>query len=131
MASPSPLLDGRVAIGTGGARGIGAAIAEELIGRGARGVIADNGTSIDGQGADPAVARDFARKFPDRAVAFDDSVASPGAAQALVGAAVKRFGGLDIVVNNAAILRDAMVFKGDAGNWEAVLRTNLSSAFYL
>ena len=131
MAQADQILAGRVAIVTGGARGIGAAIAEELIGRGAKVVIADNGTSIDGQGSDPAIAREFAKKFPGRAVAFDDSVASPGAAQKLVASAVGQFGGLDIVVNNAAILRDALVFKGDAGNWEAVIRNNLSAAYYL
>ena len=131
MAQTAGNLEGRVAIVTGGARGIGAAIVEELIGRGAAVVIADNGTSIDGQGADPAVARALAAKFQGRAAAFDESVASPGAAQKLVADTVKQFGGLDIVVNNAAILRDAMVFRGDAGNWEAVIRTNLSAAFYL
>lgn len=124
-------LAGRVAIVTGAGRGIGKAIAQQLHALGAAVVVADNGTSIDGNGSDPAIARETARALGRNAVAFDDSVASPGAAQAMVQKAVKEFGGLDIVVNNAAILRDAFVFKAEPLNWEAVIRTNLSAPFYL
>ncbi len=124
-------LDGRVAIVTGAGRGIGKAIAEQLHALGAAVVVADNGTSIGGDGADPTVARGVARALGSRAVAFTDSIASPGAAGLLVQHAVKEFGGLDIVVNNAAILRDAFVFKLDPGNWDAVIRNNLSAPAYL
>jgi len=124
-------LKGRVAIVTGGARGIGLAIARHLADAGAAVVIADNGTSISGDGADPAVARDAASSLGNGAIGFGESVASPGVARQLAEFAVRRFGGLDIVVNNAAILRDAFVFKGDPADWDAVIRTNLSAAFYL
>ena len=124
-------LDGRVAIVTGGARGIGLAIAERLLADGACVVLADNGTGIDGHGADPAVATDAASKLGPRAIAFTDSIAEPGAAVALVKSAQTVFGGLDIVVNNAAIMRDAFIFKGEPGDFEAVLRTNLFAAFNL
>lgn len=132
----SDLLPGRVAIVTGAGRGIGRAIAESLVAEGAQVVVADNGTSISGAGSDPEVARAAARELNDRAggtsaLAFTESVASPGVARQLVDLAVRTFGGIDIVVNNAAIRRDAPVFDADPADWDAVIRTNLSAAFHL
>ena len=132
----SGLLQGRVAIVTGAGRGIGRAIAESLVAEGAQVIVADNGTSIAGDGGDPEVARAAAQELNDKAgarkaLAFTESVASPGVAKQLVDLAVKTFGGIDIVVNNAAIRRDAPVFRADPADWDAVIRTNLSAAFYL
>ena len=125
------ILEGRSAIVTGAGRGIGRAIAQGLIAAGARVIVADNGASIAGESGDPAVAREAASALGKNAIAFTESVASPGVARQLVELAVKEFGGIDIVVNNAAILRDAFVFRAEPRDWDAVIRTNLSAAFYL
>ena len=125
------ILEGRAAIVTGAGRGIGRAIAEALVREGASVIVADNGASIAGDDGDPEVAREAASALGKNALAFSESVASPGVAKQLVELAVKKFGGIDIVVNNAAILRDAFVFRMDPRDWDAVIRTNLSAAFYL
>ena len=119
------LLAGRVALVTGAAQGIGRAIAAELARTGASVVLADPGTDIAGNGADPNLVREIAAALDGRAVAFAESIATPSAATAAVELAVRRFGGLDIVINNAAILRDAFVFKLEPRDFEAVIRTNL------
>lgn len=124
-------LEGRVALVTGGGRGIGEAIVRALHGEGASVLIADNGTSISGDGCDPTIARGLAEELGTRAAAFCESIASPSAAQAAVAFTVQRFGAVDIVINNAAILRDAFIFKADPLAWDAVIRTNLSAPFHL
>jgi NAD(P)-dependent dehydrogenase (short-subunit alcohol dehydrogenase family) len=125
------LLEGRAAIVTGAGRGIGRAIAEGLAAQGASVIVADVGASIGGEGVDPQPAREVAEKIGKKAIAFGESVASPGVAKQLVEMAVKNFGGIDIVVNNAAILRDAFVFRMAPGDWDAVIHNNLSAPFYL
>ena len=124
-------LSGKTAIVTGAGRGIGRAIAESLVKHGASVIVADNGASIAGDGGDPSVAREAAKALGNESIAFTESVASPGAAGQLVDLAVKTYGGIDIVVNNAAILRDAFVFRMNPLDWDAVIHTNLSAAFYL
>ena len=124
-------LNGRVALVTGGARGIGLAISRRLHSSGACVVIADSGVSISGETPDPEVAAVAARDLGDRALAFGSDIASPEAAAAAVSRAVSHFGAIDLVVNNAAILRDSLIFKGSAANWDAVLRNNLSAAYHV
>jgi NAD(P)-dependent dehydrogenase (short-subunit alcohol dehydrogenase family) len=125
------MLQGKAAIVTGAGRGIGRAIAEALAAQGAKVIVADAGLSPSGEGADPAVAREAAAAIGKNALAFTESVASPGVAKQLVDLALKNFDRLDIVVNNAVIARDAPVFEADPADWDAVIRNNLSASFYL
>ncbi|MGH7716798.1 MAG: SDR family NAD(P)-dependent oxidoreductase, partial [Vulcanimicrobiaceae bacterium] len=125
----SDSLAGRVALVTGGARGIGAAIVRALWERGASVVVADNGTEIDGRGEDPNVGHAFASSFDDRVVAFTENLAHAGAPRHAVELAAGTFGGLDILVNNAAIIRDAFAFKASIEDFEDVLENNVTAAF--
>jgi len=119
----------RVALVAGGARGIGREIAIRLVAAGVRVVVADPMTGADGIGADPAAAA--ARAAEIGALAFAESIASPGAAAQAIGHAERAAGGMDILVNAATIRRDAAIDALDAGDWEAVIRTNLSAATWL
>ena len=122
-------LAGRVAIVTGGARGIGLAIVEELHRRGASVLIADSGVSIAGADPDPLVAQSIATRLGVNAAAFGEDLAKDGAAERAVQFAVKAYGAIDIVINNAAILRDSFIFKASRENWEQVIATNLTAPF--
>lgn len=129
--SAGQALAGRVAIVTGGARGIGLAIVEELHRLGAAVLIADSGVSISGGEPDSSVAEGVAAKIGGNVAAFTRDMAATGAADQAVKLAVDRFGALDIVVNNAAILRDAFIFKASRDNWEQVIANNLTAPFAL
>ena len=118
-------LDGKVAIVSGGAQGIGLAIAQDFVARGASVVVVDSGVSISGEASQPGLASEAIEGLP-RSAAVAGDVAD--AAQAAVSLARERFGGVDIVVNNAAIIRDGFIFKSDPAAWDAVLRTNLTGA---
>ncbi|URN00958.1 SDR family oxidoreductase [Actinomadura madurae] len=126
------LCKGRVAIVTGAARGIGRAYALELARQGAAVVVNDLGGARDGSGADPgpalAVAEEI-RASGGRAVASTDDVADHEAAGRLVGTAVSEFGRLDIVINNAGILRDRMLVNMTASDWDDVVRVHLRGSF--
>ena len=124
-------LAGRVAIVTGGARGIGLAIVEELRRLGVAVLVADSGVSISGSEPDSSVAQNVAAKLGGDAAAFTENMAAAGAADRAVKLAVAKFGALDIVVNNAAILRDAFIFKASRDNWEQVIANNLTAPFAL
>ncbi len=129
--STGQTLSGRVAIVTGGARGIGLAFVEELHRRGVSVLIADSGVSIGGSDPDPSVAQSIAARLGANAAAFSEDLSNAGAAQRAVQSAVKAYGAIDIVINNAAILRDAFIFKASRENWDQVIATNLTTPFAL
>jgi len=111
--------DGRVALITGGGRGIGAATAQLLAREGARVVVSD---------MDVAPAEEVARGFGGLAVACD--VTSREQVEALVGRAVSELGRLDILVCCAGIIRDNLLFKMSDEDWDGVIDTHLKGAFY-
>lgn len=131
MTEVAAVLEDRVAIVTGGARGIGAAISGLFKALGARVLVADCGASIDGKDSDAGVAESFVAELGEGALAFTEDMGSPTSAGRAVEMAMDQWGTVDILVNNAAILRDAFVFKGDPADWDAVIRNNLSAAYYL
>ncbi|HUY63999.1 MAG TPA: SDR family oxidoreductase [Acidimicrobiales bacterium] len=126
------LLDGKVAIVTGAGHGIGRGEALELARQGAKVVVNDVGGSVHGQGVDKRPAEDVAeviRSKGGEAAANYDDVADWAGAQNLVRQAVEEFGRLDVVVNNAGIVRDAMLFSMTEEDFDAVVRVHLKGTF--
>jgi 3-oxoacyl-[acyl-carrier protein] reductase len=117
-------LENKVAVVTGGSRGIGRAIAEELARRGARVVV---NYARDAEGAQAAVAAICGAGGEARAIQAD--VADHKAAEGLIKAAVEAYGGLDILVNNAGTTRDMVIMMMPEADWDTVIATNLKSAF--
>src|SRR3954453_1055936 len=124
--------DGKVAIVTGAGRGIGRTHALLLASEGAAVVVNDLGGSSGGDGADATPAQQGVDEIATkggRAVATYDSVSSWTGAEAMVQQAVAEFGGLDILINNAGILRDKMSFNMDESEWDQVIDVHLKGHF--
>jgi NAD(P)-dependent dehydrogenase (short-subunit alcohol dehydrogenase family) len=124
--------DGKVAIVTGAGRGIGRSHALLLASEGAAVVVNDLGGTSDGAGADATPAQQVVDEIAakgGRAVANYDSVSSWSGAEAMVQQAVDTFGGLDVLINNAGILRDKMSFNMAEAEWDAVIDVHLKGHF--
>ncbi|HEV2640980.1 MAG TPA: glucose 1-dehydrogenase [Actinocrinis sp.] len=117
--------EGKVAVVTGAAQGIGAAVALRLAAEGAAVAVVD----LTAERAQAAA--DEIGKNGGRAAAFGADVSKTDEVQAVVAAAVAEFGRIDILVNNAGITRDAMLFKMTDDEWDSVIAVNLRSAFLM
>jgi NAD(P)-dependent dehydrogenase (short-subunit alcohol dehydrogenase family) len=128
----SDLCKGRVCIVTGAGRGIGREYALMLADHGAKVVVNDLGAGADGSGADRHPAEsvvDEIRAKGGEAIVNGDDVSSFAAAERMIQQAVSHFGRLDVVVNNAGILRDRMLVNMSEAEWDAVIQVHLKGTF--
>ena len=128
----SGLCEGRVAIVTGAARGIGREHALLLAKEGAKVVVNDLGGGVDGTGADISPAQSVVNEIEGmggEAVVNGDDVSSFDGAKNMVDQAINHFGKLDILVNNAGILRDRMLVNMTEDEWDAVVQVHLKGTF--
>ena len=126
------LCEGRICIVTGAGGGIGREHAVLLAAHGAKVVVNDLGGSMDGEGASTGPAQSVADEITaagGEAVANTDDVSSWDGAAAMVQQAIDTFGGLDVVVNNAGILRDRMLVNMSEAEWDAVVKVHLKGTF--
>ncbi|MEO2026537.1 MAG: 3-oxoacyl-[acyl-carrier-protein] reductase [Fuerstiella sp.] len=117
-------LDGRVAIVTGGSRGIGRAIVEALAADGAKVAFVYNSNVT---AADEVVAS--LKEKGQEAIAFQADVRSKDAADKVIADVIEAWGSVDILVNNAGIIKDGLLAMMDAQQWQDVIDTNLTSVF--
>jgi NAD(P)-dependent dehydrogenase (short-subunit alcohol dehydrogenase family) len=125
-------LDGRVAVITGAGRGMGAEHARRFAAEGASLVVDDTGAGRDGTGSDPAVIEAVAGELAATGapvVARADDVSTLEGARRVVDAALEAYGRLDVLVNNAGILRDRMFVNMSAEDWDTVVAGHLRSTF--
>jgi NAD(P)-dependent dehydrogenase (short-subunit alcohol dehydrogenase family) len=128
------MLDGKVAIITGAGRGLGRAEALLMAKEGCNLVINDLGAAFDGTGGEAKVADlvvEECKKLGVKAVGNYDSVADYNKAKGMIDQAISEFGRFDIVVNNAGILRDRMIFNMSESDWDGVIAVHLKGTFNL
>lgn len=128
------MVEGKVVVVTGAGGGIGRDIALAMAAQGAKVVVNDIGASVSGEGSDAGPAQrvvDEIKAAGGAAVANTDSVAEAAAGQRIVETALDTFGRIDVVVNNAGILRDRFFHKMSEPEWDAVLKVHLYGAYYV
>jgi NAD(P)-dependent dehydrogenase (short-subunit alcohol dehydrogenase family) len=127
------ILDGRIALVTGGARGIGKAISEQLAQNGCKIIIIDPGYSIRGNHDDKNIAEkvseEISNKYNIETLAITKDVSVAEDVKNSIEVIMNKFNSIDIVINNAAILRDGFIFKYSLEDWKKVIDTNLTGAF--
>ncbi|MEO7556758.1 MAG: SDR family oxidoreductase [Acidimicrobiales bacterium] len=126
------MCEGRVCIVTGAGRGIGREHALMLAAHGARVVVNDLGATMDGTGVDASPAQQVVDEIVaagGQAVANGDDISDFAGAKRLVDHAIGELGGLDVVVNNAGILRDRMLTNMTEAEWDAVIKVHLKGTF--
>src|SRR4051794_8204524 len=127
-----PMCAGRVCVVTGAGRGIGREYALMLAGAGAKVVVNDVGASRDGTGGDTGPAQQVVDEIVaagGEGAANTDDISTFAGAKSLIDQAIDTFGGLDVVVNNAGILRDRMLFSMTEAEWDAVIQVHLKGTF--
>src|SRR5689334_10167908 len=128
------MLKDKVVIVTGAGGGIGRDFAHAMAARGAKVVVNDIGASVAGEGKDAGPAQKVVEEIKAKggtAVANTDSVADWEAANRIVKTAIDAFGRIDVVVNNAGILRDRFFFNMSVEEWKAVIDVHLNGTFYV
>ncbi len=126
------LCEGRVAVVTGAGRGLGRQHALLLATHGAKLVVSDIGAGVDGKGSDTSPANEVValiRKAGGDAVADCNDASDWNGAKAMIDAAIKAYGRLDVLINNAGILRDRMLANMGEGEWDAVIKVHLKGTF--
>lgn len=126
------MLDGKVVVVTGAGRGIGRDIALMMAKNGGRVIVNDLGGAADGAGADATPAQEVVDEITaagGEAVANFGNVAKPEDAKAMYEQAMDQFGAIDVVVNNAGILRDVIFHKMTEADWDSVIAVHLKGSF--
>ena len=126
------LCEGRICVVTGAGGGIGREHAKLLAAHGAKVVVNDLGGSMDGTGSSTGPAQAVADEIVaagGEAVANTDDISDWDGAKRLIDQAIDTFGGLDVVVNNAGILRDRMLVNMEEAEWDAVVKVHLKGTF--
>ena len=125
-------LEGKVAVVTGGGNGIGREISKLMGAEGAKVVVNDLGTAVDGAGESSSAADQTVQMIKDaggEATPNYESVATPEGGQNIIQTAVDAYGKLDILVHVAGILRDRMIFNMSIEEWDAVINVHLRGAY--